>query len=297
MVSDEERIMKLSRVLKEKRITLSFEVFPPKADSAFESVKQAAYSVAGLKPDYMSVTYGAGGSTSDNTLAIAEGIQKEYGVTTIAHLTCVGATKESIRNSLLNMKNAGVENILALRGDKPKWMDGEPFTDYHYASDLVEEIKKYGGFCIGGACYPEGHPDASGKSQDIENLKKKVDAGCEFLTTQMFFDNNIFYDFLNRAERAGIKVPVIPGIMPITRASQVDNVIRLSGCRLPESLKNITDRFADDKDALLQAGVIFASQQIIDLIANGITNIHIYSMNNAEVVRRIRDNLSGIIKE
>lgn len=297
MVSDEERIMKLSKVLKEKSITLSFEVFPPKADSAFESVKQAAYDVAELKPDYMSVTYGAGGSTSDNTLAIAEGIQKEYGVTTIAHLTCVGATKESIRNSLLNMKNAGVENILALRGDKPKWMDGEPFTDYHYASDLVEEIKKFGGFCIGGACYPEGHPDASGKSQDIENLKKKVDAGCEFLTTQMFFDNNIFYDFLNRAESAGIKVPVIPGIMPITRASQVDNVIRLSGCRLPESLKNITDRFADDKDALLQAGVIYASQQIIDLIANGITNIHIYSMNNAEVVRRIRDNLSGIIKE
>lgn len=297
MVSNEEKNMKISNVLKEKRITLSFEVFPPKADSAFESVKQAAYSVAELKPDYMSVTYGAGGSTSDNTLAIAEGIQNEYGVTTIAHLTCVGATKESIQHSLLNMKNAGVENILALRGDKPKWMDGEPFTDYHYASDLVEEIKKYGGFCIGGACYPEGHPDALNKSQDIENLKKKVDAGCEFLTTQMFFDNNIFYDFLNRAESAGIRVPVIPGIMPITRASQVENVIRLSGCRLPESLKNITDRFADNKDALLQAGVIYASQQIIDLIANGITNIHIYSMNNAEVVRRIRDNLSGIIKE
>lgn len=288
--------MKLSGILKEKRITLSFEVFPPKADSAFGSVKKAAYSVAGLKPDYMSVTYGAGGSTSNNTLAIAEGIQKEYGVTTIAHLTCVGATKESIQKSLLDMKNAGVENILALRGDKPEWMDREPFTDYQYASDLIEDIRKYGGFCIGGACYPEGHPDAADKNQDIENLKKKVDAGCEFLTTQMFFDNGIFYDFMDRAGRAGINIPVIPGIMPITRASQIENVIRLSGCRFPKSLKNITDRFADNKDALQQAGIIYASGQIIDLIANGIRNIHIYSMNNAEVVKEIRDNLSEIIK-
>lgn len=287
--------MKLTSVLGKKKITLSFEVFPPKADSDFESVRQAAYQVAKLQPDYMSVTYGAGGSTRDNTLTIAEGIQKEYGVTTIAHLTCVGATKESIQNALSDMKKSGIENVLALRGDKPQWMEGEPFREYHYASDLVETIREFGGFCIGGACYPEGHPDAPNKKEDILNLKKKVDAGCEFLTTQMFFDNNIYYNFLYRVRSAGIEIPVIPGIMPITRASQVKNAIRLSGCNMPERFKNIVDRFGTNKDAMMQAGIIYASEQIIDLIANGITNIHIYSMNNARVVKGIQENLSEII--
>ena len=286
--------MKLNSVLGEKKITLSFEVFPPKVDSDYESVKQAAYRVAALHPDYMSVTYGAGGSTSGNTLALAEGIQREYGVTTIAHLTCVGATKASIGQALTDMRSAGIENVLALRGDRPQWMQGEPFTDYHYASDLVETIKEFGGFCIGGACYPEGHPDASSKSEDIANLKKKVDAGCDFLTTQMFFDNNIYYNFLYRVRSAGIEIPVIPGIMPITRASQVENAIRLSGCNMPERFKNIVDRFGGSKDAMLQAGIIYASEQVIDLIANGITNIHIYSMNNAKVVQGIQNNLSEI---
>ncbi|MDE6982345.1 MAG: methylenetetrahydrofolate reductase, partial [Lachnospiraceae bacterium] len=185
--------MKLTNVLGQKEITLSFEVFPPKADADFEGVRQAAFQVAKLLPDYMSVTYGAGGSTRDNTLSLAESIQKEYGVTAIAHLTCVGGTKDSIRGALEGMRQAGIENVLALRGDKPQWMEQEPFTDYHYASDLVAAIKEFGGFCIGGACYPEGHPDAANKKEDILNLKKKVDAGCEFLTTQMFFDNNIYY--------------------------------------------------------------------------------------------------------
>lgn len=288
--------MKLSSVLNEKKITLSFEVFPPKSDADFESVRQAAYRVAELNPAYMSVTYGAGGSTSGNTFAIAEGIQKDYNVTTIAHLTCVGATKESINQSLTDMKKAGIENILALRGDRPKWMDGEPFTDYHYASELVSTIKEFGGFCVGGACYPEGHPDSVNKSEDIDNLKKKVDAGCEFLTTQMFFDNNIYYNFLYRVRSAGINIPVIPGIMPITRASQVENAIKLSGCNMPERFRNIVDRFGENKDAMMQAGIIYASEQIIDLIANGVNNIHIYSMNNAKVVKGIQDNLSEVVK-
>lgn len=287
--------MKLTSVLGQKRITLSFEVFPPKADSDFESVRQAAFQVAKLGPDYMSVTYGAGGSTRGNTLSLAESIQKEYGVTAIAHLTCVGATKDSIRESLLDMRNSGIENILALRGDKPQWMEQEPFTDYRYASDLVAAIREFGGFCIGGACYPEGHPDAANKKEDILNLKKKVDAGCEFLTTQMFFDNNIYYNFLYRVRSAGIEVPVIPGIMPITRASQVKNAIRLSGCNMPERFKNIVDRFGTNKDAMMQAGIIYASEQIIDLIANGVANIHIYSMNHAKVVKGILDNLSEIV--
>lgn len=288
--------MKLNTILGKEKLTLSFEVFPPKTDADFESVKKAAYNVAALHPSYMSVTYGAGGSTSRNTLTIAEGIQKEYGVPTIAHLTCVGATRQSIHEALTNMRDAGVENVLALRGDRPSWMEGEPFTDYHYASELTETIREFGGFCVGGACYPEGHPDAANKREDIQNLKKKVDAGCEFLTTQMFFDNNIFYNFLYRVREAGIEVPVIPGIMPITRASQVENAVKLSGCNVPERFINIVDHFGKDKDAMQQAGIIYATDQIIDLIANGITNIHVYSMNNSKVAQGILENLSKILK-
>lgn len=288
--------MKLNTILGKEKLTLSFEVFPPKTDADFESVKKAAYNVAALQPSYMSVTYGAGGSTSRNTLAIAEGIQKEYDVPTIAHLTCVGATKQSIREALVNMRDAGVENVLALRGDRPSWMEGEPFTDYHYASELVETIREFGGFCVGGACYPEGHPDAANKREDILNLKKKVDAGCDFLTTQMFFDNNIYYNFLYRAREAGIYVPIIPGIMPITRAVQVKNAVKLSGCHMPERFINIVDHFGGDKDAMQQAGIIYATDQIIDLIANGITNIHVYSMNNSKVAQGILENLSAILK-
>ena len=288
--------MKLNTILGKEKLTLSFEVFPPKTDADFESVKKAAYNVAALQPSYMSVTYGAGGSTSRNTLAIAEGIQKEYDVPTIAHLTCVGATKQSIREALVNMRDAGVENVRALRGDRPSWMEGEPFTDYHYASELVETIREFGGFCVGGACYPEGHPDAANKREDILNLKKKVDAGCDFLTTQMFFDNNIYYNFLYRAREAGIYVPIIPGIMPITRAVQVKNAVKLSGCHMPERFINIVDHFGGDKDAMQQAGIIYATDQIIDLIANGITNIHVYSMNNSKVAQGILENLSAILK-
>lgn len=288
--------MKINTILGKEKLTLSFEVFPPKTDADFEGVKKAAYNVAALQPSYMSVTYGAGGSTSRNTLAIAEGIQKEYDVPTIAHLTCVGATKQSIREALVNMRDAGVENVLALRGDRPSWMEGEPFTDYHYASELVETIREFGGFCVGGACYPEGHPDAANKREDILNLKKKVDAGCDFLTTQMFFDNNIYYNFLYRAREAGIYVPIIPGIMPITRAVQVKNAVKLSGCHMPERFINIVDHFGGDKDAMQQAGIIYATDQIIDLIANGITNIHVYSMNNSKVAQGILENLSAILK-
>jgi methylenetetrahydrofolate reductase (NADPH) len=287
--------MKLTEIFEKEKLTLSFEVFPPKTDADFESVKRAAYHVAELHPDYMSVTYGAGGSTSRNTLAIAAGIQNEFQVPAIAHLTCVGATKESIGQALTDMKSAGVENVLALRGDRPHWMEGEPFTDYHYASELVGTIRDFGGFCIGGACYPEGHPDAENKRADIKNLKRKVDAGCDFLTTQMFFDNNIFYNFLYHAREAGIGVPIIPGIMPITRASQVSNAVRLSGCHVPQRFINIVDRFGGDKDAMQQAGIIYATDQIIDLIANGVTHIHVYSMNNSRVAQGILDNLSQIL--
>lgn len=288
--------MQVSSVLGKDNITLSFEVFPPKQDANYEQVEQAAFGVAALKPSYMSVTYGAGGSTRSNTLKIASRIQDKCGITTIAHLTCVGATKESIHSALTDMKNAGVTNVLALRGDKPKDYAGEPFVDYHYASELVADIKAFGGFSIGGACYPEGHTDAASKSEDIANLKKKVDAGCEFLTTQMFFDNNIFYNFLYRTREIGIDVPIIPGIMPITRANQVANAVKLSGCNVPERFKSIVDRFGDNPAAMQQAGIAYATDQIIDLIANGVNHIHVYSMNKPEVAKGIMDNLSEIVK-
>lgn len=288
--------MKISEILASDRVTLSFEVFPPKTDTNYESVEKAAFSVAELKPDYMSVTYGAGGSTRANTVKIASGIQNKFGIDTIAHLTCVGATRDEMHTRLTEMKEAGIENVLALRGDKPKDFEGEPFVDYRYASELVADIKEFGGFCIGGACYPEGHVDAVNKKEDILNLKKKVDAGCEFLTTQMFFDNNIFFNFLYRIREKGILVPVIPGIMPITRATQVDTAVKLSGTNVPERFRNLVDHFGDNPAAMQQAGIAYATDQIIDLVANGIRHIHVYSMNKPEVAEGIMRNLSEIIK-
>lgn len=290
--------MKIRELLKEEKVTVSFEVFPPKSESNYESVYGAAMKVAALKPSYMSVTYGAGGSTSKSTVEIAKDIQNRYGVCTIAHLTCACATKEEIHRTLDVMKNAGIENILALRGDKPKDFEGDPFINYKYASELINEIKNYSGdsFCIGGACYPEGHVDADNKKEDIINLRNKVDAGCDFLTTQMFFDNNIFYNFLYRIREKGIMAPVIPGIMPITRATQVANAIKLSGCNIPERFRNLVDHFGNNPAAMQQAGIAYATDQIIDLIANGITHIHIYSMNKPDIAEGIRNNLSEIIK-
>ncbi len=287
--------MKLRDIIGKDKVTLSFEVFPPKTQTNYESVFDAAMSVASLKPDYMSVTYGAGGSTRENTVKFADAIQSKYGVTTIAHLTCVGATKADIRRSVEEMRAAGIENILALRGDRPKDYEGEPFVDFHYASELIAEIKTMGDFCIGGACYPEGHTEAANKKEDILNLKKKVDAGCEFLTTQMFFDNNILYNFLYRIREQGITVPVIPGIMPITRATQVKTAVQLSGTNVPERFRNLVDHFGTNPAAMEQAGIAYATDQIIDLIANGINNIHVYSMNKPHIAEGIMKNISEMI--
>lgn len=288
--------MKISEVLKQDKPTLSFEVFPPKKDTDFAQVEAAATQIAALNPSYMSVTYGAGGSTKGLTIRLAEEIQKKYDVATIAHLTCVCAGKDSIRQALSDMKAAGIENILALRGDIPRDYEGEVFTDFAHASELAELIKACGDFCVGGACYPEVHPDSADRNADIKGLKRKVEAGCEYLTTQMFFDNNIFFNFMYRIREAGITVPVIPGIMPITKRAQVKNAVKLSGCNVPERFKNIVDRFGDTESAMSQAGVAYATDQIIDLIANGVNHIHIYSMNKPEIAKAIQDNLSEIIK-
>ena len=288
--------MKIRDLITQDKATLSFEVFPPKKDTDFADVEAAALGIAAFKPDYMSVTYGAGGSTKGHTIQLAREIQEKYDVPTIAHLTCVCASKEGIKTALADMKNAGIENILALRGDIPKNYDGQVFTEFSHASELVELIKETGDFCVGGACYPEVHPDSANKHEDIIGLKKKVDAGCDYLTTQMFFDNNIFFNFMYRIREAGISVPIIPGIMPITRRVQVKNAVKLSGCNVPERFKSIVDAFGDTEAAMRQAGIAYATDQIIDLMANGVKHIHVYSMNKPEVAVGIQKNLSEILK-
>jgi len=290
--------MKLSELLKKDGLSLSFEVFPPKTDSAFDTVKHATEEIAKLHPSFMSVTYGAGGGTSRYTLDIAKNIKNTYGVPTLAHLTCVSSTKETVRERICDIKASGIENIMALRGDlTPELAESDRSTwDYRYAIDLVRDIKEIDpNFCVGGACYPEIHPESADQREDIIHLREKVEAGCDFLTTQMFFDNNLLYNFLYKIREAGITVPVIPGIMPITRANQVERAVKLSGSFMPQRFKSLVDKFGHSPDAMQQAGIAYATDQIIDLFANGIKNVHVYSMNNPDVAEKIQANLSDIL--
>ena len=290
--------MKLINLLKDEKLSLSFEVFPPKTDTAFENVKTATEEIAALKPAFMSVTYGAGGGTSKYTLDIAKNIKKMYGVSMLAHLTCVSSTRSTVKERICDMKNAGIENVMALRGDLPPEMEGTDRSKWHYrhAIDLVRELKESGAdFCIGGACYPEVHTESTNQKEDIKYLKEKVDAGCDFLTTQMFFDNNLLYNFLYKIREAGITVPVVAGIMPITNANQIERAIKLSGSFMPQRFKSLVDKFGSDPDAMKQAGIAYATDQIIDLFANNITNVHVYSMNKPDVAQKIKSNLSDIL--
>ena len=291
--------MKLTELLSQRTPSISFEVFPPKTQSSYDTVKHATEEIAKLKPSFMSVTYGAGGGTSKYTLDIAKNIKEEYGVPSIAHLTCVSSTKQTVKERISDIKNAGIENIMALRGDIPKDKEDADRSswDYRYASDLITELRASGEFCIGGACYPEIHPESRDRREDIFYLKKKVDAGCDFLTTQMFFDNNILYSFLYKIREAGITVPVVPGIMPITTKEQLERAVSISGSFIPLRFKNLVDRFGFDKDAMQDAGVAYATDQIIDLFSNGINHVHVYSMNKPEVARRIMDNLASILSK
>ena len=286
--------MKISELLKQKKPLLSFEVFPPKTTDKFNSVKTATEKIAELKPSFMSVTYGAGGTTDKYTTAIATNILNNYGVTPIAHLTCVGTAKSKIKDKLKELSDNGIENILALRGDIPD--NGDICRDFSYANELVEFIKANGDFCIGGACYPDTHVESKNQEEDIKNLKLKVDAGCDFLTTQMFFDNNVFYNYLFKLRESGITIPVIPGIMPVTNAKQIKRSCELSGTYLPSRFKRIVDKFGENPSAMQQAGIAYATEQIIDLFANGIPAVHVYSMNKPEVAEKIQANLSEILK-
>lgn len=291
-----ENNMKIIDRLNEDKIHISFEVFPPKTDAGFDKVLDATDKIAALKPSYISVTYGAGGGTSKNTARIASHIKEDLGVLSLAHLTCASSTKEEVRSVIANLKQLGIENILALRGDIPEGMVFPSGDRFRYAWELVEEIRKHGDFCIGAACYPEGHVENEHKADDIRYLKQKVDSGVDFLTTQMFFDNDIHYNFLYRIREAGITVPVLPGIMPITSATQMKRSQELSGTIFPRRFLALLDRFGSHPEAMMQAGIAYATDQIIDLLSNGVKNIHIYSMNKPDVAAKIMSNLSEIIR-
>ncbi|MBQ8392229.1 MAG: methylenetetrahydrofolate reductase [Clostridia bacterium] len=288
--------MKIIDIITSSKPSLSFEVFPPKTSDAFDTVREATEKIAMLRPSFMSVTYGAGGGTSEYTVSVAKNIKDNCGVDTIAHLTCINSSKDDIHLRLEALKNAGIENILALRGDITLENRDKIKFDYKHASELAMDISNYGGFCIGGACYPEIHPESANQKEDILNLKLKVEAGCQFLTTQMFFDNNLFYNFMYKIREAGITVPVIAGIMPITNANQIDRAIKLSGSYIPQRFKALVDRYGSNPQAMSQAGIAYATDQIIDLYANGINAVHVYSMNKEYVAGNIKKNISEIIK-
>lgn len=287
--------MKISEILNSGKVTISCELFPPKLDGDIERVQEVVRDVTALEPNFMSVTYGAGGGTSKNTVRIAADIQN-HGVTALAHLTCVSSTKQEVAQILSELKKNHIENILALRGDIPQNSSFPSPQQYHYACELVSEIKARGDFCIGAACYPEGHVECANKAEDISYLMQKVDSGCDFLTTQMFFDNNILYNFLYRILAKGVTVPVVAGIMPVTNSKQIQRICALSGTALPPRFKAMADKFADKPLAMKQAGIAYATEQIIDLISNGVNAIHIYTMNKPDIAGKIMDNLSEIIR-
>ena len=283
--------MKISDILRNKEITISCEIFPPKICSELDKSRQVVSDIAKLSPDFISVTYGAAGTTASFTSELAEEVENS-GIAALAHVTCVSSDESSLNTYLNTLTEHGIENILALRGDMPQ--GNEPKNIYTHASDIVQAIKSKGDFCVGGACYPEGHPESTTISADIDNLKIKAESGCEFFTTQMFFDNEVMYSFLSKFQRKGINTPVIAGIMPITSARQLQRSVSLSGTSVPRSLREMVERFGDNPSAMKQAGIAYATNQIVDLIANGVNNIHIYAMNKPDIAAKIIDNISSI---
>ena len=286
--------MKIIDILKNKRVTLSFEVFPPKTADAVPTALAAAEAIAALHPDFMSVTYGAGGGTSDFTVHIASAVKKTYGVEVMPHLTCLSSTKEKVTETLQDYKEAGFETIMALRGDVPA--DGTRKNDFEHATDLMKQIKSFdSSMALGGACYPEGHPESPSLAADIENIRSKVDAGAQFLSTQMFFDNSLFYSYLNRLHAAGINVPVLAGIMPITNKRILTRSLAMSGTAVPARYIAMVDAYGDSPEAMKQAGIAYATEQILDLYANGVRNVHVFAMNKPDVAKAISENIRPVL--
>jgi len=288
--------MKITDILKSGKVSVSCELFPPKHGSGLAGAKTIVRRTAELRPSFISITYGAGGGTSEHTVSLADEAQNSCGITALAHLTCISSGRDTVRAVLAELAARKIENILALRGDIPEGSQFPQNSDFHHACDLMKEIRDFGDFCIGGACYPEGHPESENLQKDMESLKIKADCGCRFLTTQMFFDNNILYNFLYRMLHNKIEVPVIAGIMPVTDGKQITRISKLSGNALPARFKAIVDKFSNNPAAMAQAGVAYATEQIIDLIANDVRNIHIYTMNKPDIAATIMNNLSEIFK-
>ncbi len=287
--------MKIRDILQQNRTTLSLEIFPPNKRMSLNQVMAGAARMAILEPDFMSVTYGAAGGTKKNTVRIASALQDYLGVTALAHLTCVATEKEEVQEVARQMKEAGIENVLALRGDLQEGMEYPSPRFYTHANELVLQLHEIGDFCIGGACYPEGHPEAADREEDIRHLKDKVDCGVDFLTTQLFYDNDLFREFVNRLRQVGINVPILAGIMPVTQASQIKTIDNLSGAHVPKELIRLVDHYGDDRESMKKAGIAFATEQILDLLSTGVDGIHIYTMNKPDVAAKIVDNLRGMM--
>lgn len=287
--------MNIQRLFESKKVVYSLEVFPPKKTTSIDTIYNTLYGLRGLRPDFISVTYGAGGSEAqkNKTCEIASLIKSEYQIEPVSHLTCVGSTKQDIMEFLDRLKAEGVQNILALRGDITP---GNDIIDFEHASDLAAFIKNYDdSFNISGACYPEGHCDSANMDQDIENLKKKVDAGVTHLVSQLFFDNNHFYEFMDKVEKVGIHVPIEAGIMPVINKAQIERTVSMCGASFPVKFSKLLNKYAQDPIALKDAGIAFATEQIIDLINNDVRGIHLYTMNNVETATRITNSISNIL--
>ena len=289
--------MKIKDILNKNKINISFEVFPQKYGQPIEPIINTVDAISKLNPAFCSVTYGANGGASENTIKVASHIKNELNTSVLAHLTCVSSSKDDIDEKLRDIRDNNIENILALRGDIIDREKFEQKKDLLYASELIEHIKANYDFCVGAACYPEIHPESKNKDVDLDYLKLKQDVGADFFTTQMFFDNSIFYRFMYRLRSIGVKIPVVAGIMPVTNVAQLTRIKQLSNADIPAKFMSIADKFEDDKESMKQAGIIYACNQIIDLISNDVNNIHIYTMNNASVAQDITKNLSHIIKQ
>lgn len=288
--------MLIKDIFKNKKPVISFEIFPPKKDTPIDTIYETIADLKDLKPDFISVTYGAGGSTQDKTVEIASIVKNKYNIEALAHLTCVSLTENKLKTFIEQLKANNVHNIMALRGDLPEDFDLALLkaSPYKYASDLVKSIKLDNEISIGSACYPEGHFESKSLEKDIENLKIKVDNGADFLITQLFFDNEHFYNFKDLAYKKGLNIPISAGIMPVTNKKQIERMIGLSGASLPTKFTRIMARYENNPEALKEAGIVYATEQIIDLLSSGIDGIHIYTMNRPETCRKIINNITSI---
>lgn len=284
--------MKISELFKQKKVVYSFEIFPPKVNDDINKIYKTLSQLKEVKPDYISITYSAGGSKNSRTKEIAQIVKNEYGIEPLAHLTCINSTKEEVEAALQGLVDIGVENVLALRGDK---IEGEVKSDFKYASQLTEFIKQNSNMDVAGACYPEGHPESVNLVEDIRNMKIKVDNGVSHLNSQLFFDNDDYLKYLDMVRLAGINVPIQAGVMPLVKASQFTGIVKTTGAKLPSKISRMYAKFADDADALMEAGIAYATDQIVDLLTSGVDGIHLYIMNNAYVAKRITQNIKPII--